>query len=235
MSRSVNLGRFQTNASAHLWPSTTSLRSSMGFWSDRIVPHLVDRALSTGDVMKERERVCAALGGRVIELGFGSGLNIGKYPEAVDSVAAVEPSDVAWRMSAERRASSRTPISRSGLDGQSLDEPDGAFDSALSTFTLCTIPDVELALREVHRVLRPGGTFAFLEHGLAPEPGVARWQRRLDPLERAVAGGCHLSRDIEGLISSAGFEIVELEQRYLPGPKVARPWTSGYGGSAVRR
>jgi len=138
-------------------------------------------------------------------------------------------------MSEERRAESRTPITRSGLDGQSLDEPDGTFDAALSTFTLCTIPDVELALREVHRVLRPGGTFVFLEHGLAPEPGVARWQRRLDPLEKALAGGCHLSRDIDGLISSAGFEIVDLEQRYLPGPKVARPWTYGYGGSAVRR
>lgn len=199
------------------------------------MPHIVDKALSSGDVMQERERVCAALSGRVIELGFGSGLNIDEYPDAVDSVAAVEPSDVAWRMSAGRRASSPTPISRSGLDGQSLDEPDGAFDSALSTFTLCTIPDVELALREVLRVLRPGGTFVFLEHGLAPEPGVARWQRRLDPLEKALAGGCHLSRDIEGLIRSAGFEIAGLEQRYLPGPKVGRPWTYVYGGSAVRR
>jgi SAM-dependent methyltransferase len=207
---------------------------AMALWTDRILPHLVDKSLSTGDVMKERERACAALSGRVIEVGFGSGLNIEKYPDAVDSVAAVEPSDVAWRMSAERRAASRTSISRSGLDGQSLDEPDQAYDAALSTFTLCTIPDVELALREIHRVLRPGGTFAFLEHGLAPEPGVARWQRRLDPLQKAVAGGCHLSRDVAALVSSAGFEIIELEQHYLPGPKVGRPWTYGYSGIAVR-
>ena len=207
----------------------------MAFWSDRIVPHLVDKALSTEDVMKERERVCARLSGRVLEIGFGSGLNIEKYPEAVESVGAVEPSDVAWRMSADRRAASRTPITRSGLDGQSLDEPDGAFDAVLSTFTLCTIPDVELALREVHRVLRPGGAFAFLEHGLAPEPGVARWQRRLDPLEKAVAGGCHLSRDMVALVSSAGFDIVAMDRRYFPGPKIARPWIYRYAASATRR
>lgn len=206
----------------------------MAFWSDRILPHLVDKSLSTGDVMKERERVCAPLSGRVIELGFGSGLNIEKYPEAVESVAAVEPSDVAWKMSADSRADSRAPVSRSGLDGQALAEPDGSFDSALSTFTLCTIPDVELALREVHRVLRPGGTFAFLEHGLSPEPGVVRWQHRMEPLQKAVAGGCHLSRDIAGLVRSAGFEITQLEQHYLPGPRLARPWIFVNNGRAVR-
>lgn len=207
----------------------------MAFWSERIVPHLADRALSTDDVMRERERVCALLSGQVVEIGFGSGLNTELYPEAVESVAAVEPSDTAWRMSADRRRESRTPITRSGLDGQALAEPAGSFDTALSTFTMCTIPDVELALTELHRVLRPGGTFAFLEHGLAPQPGVVRWQRRMEPVQKAVAGGCHLSRDIPGLISSAGFEIVELEERYLPGPKVARPWTYVYSGNAVRR
>lgn len=207
----------------------------MGLWADRILPHLVDKSLSTGDVMKERQRTCARLGGRVIEVGFGSGLNVEKYPGTIDSVAAVEPSDEAWRMSAARRVASRTPITRSGLDGQSLDEPDSSFDAALSTFTLCTIPDVELALREIHRVLRPGATFAFLEHGLAPEPGVARWQRRLDPLEKAIAGGCHLSRDMVALIGSAGFEITELEQHYLPGPKISRPWIFVHTGRAARR
>jgi ubiquinone/menaquinone biosynthesis C-methylase UbiE len=207
----------------------------MAFWTDRIVPHLVELSLSTGDVTQERQRVCARLTGRLIEIGFGSGLNIESYPDAVESVAAVEPSDVAWRMSAERRATSRTPIKRSGLDGQSLDEADGSFDSALSTFTLCTIPDVELALREIHRVLRPSGTFQFLEHGLAPDSRVARWQRRLDPLEKRVAGGCHLSRDTAALVESAGFEITALERRYLPGPGIARPWIHIYNGSAVPR
>jgi ubiquinone/menaquinone biosynthesis C-methylase UbiE len=207
----------------------------MGLWSNRILPHLVDKSLSAGDVMKEREQVCAALSGRVIELGFGSGLNIEKYPASVESVAAVEPSDVAWKLSAERRSESRTPITRSSLDGQSLDEPDGSFDAALSTFTLCTIPDVELALREIRRVLRPGGTFAFLEHGLAPDPRVELWQHRMEPMQKMVAGGCHLSRDIAGLVSSSGFEITGLEQRYLPGPKVSRPWGYVSNGTAVRR
>ncbi|WP_159540188.1 class I SAM-dependent methyltransferase [Aeromicrobium sp. 9AM] len=207
----------------------------MALWTDRILPRLVDKSLSTGDVMKERERVCAGLAGQVIELGFGSGLNIEKYPPAVESVAAVEPSDVAWAMSADRRSASRTPITRSGLDGQALNESDGSFDAALSTFTLCTIPDVELALREVHRVLRPSGTFHFLEHGLAPEPGVVRWQHRMEPVQKAVAGGCHLSRDIPALVSDAGFEVTALDQRYLPGPKVGRPWTYVHSGTAVRR
>ncbi len=207
----------------------------MALWTDRILPHLVDKSLSTGDVMKERERACAGLRGQVIELGFGSGLNIEKYPAEVASVAAVEPSDVAWVMSADRRSASRTPITRSGLDGQSLDEADSSYDAALSTFTLCTIPDVELALREVHRVLRPGGTFHFLEHGLAPEPGVVRWQRRMEPVQKAVAGGCHLSRDIPALVSAAGLEITALDQHYLPGPKVGRPWTYVHSGTAVRR
>lgn len=207
----------------------------MGLWSNRILPHLVDKSLSTGDVMKERERVCAGLNGRVIELGFGSGLNIEKYPTSVSSVAAVEPSDVAWKLSAERRAGSPAPITRSGLDGQSLDVLDGSFDAALSTFTLCTIPDVGLALHEVRRVLRPGGIFAFLEHGLAPEPRVERWQHRLEPMQKTVAGGCHLSRDIAGLVSSAGFEITALEQHYLPGPKASRPWGYVSSGTAVRR
>jgi len=206
----------------------------MALWTDRILPHLVDKSLSTGDVMKERERACAGLHGQVIELGFGSGLNIEKYPAAVDSVAAVEPSDTAWRMSAVRRSESPTPVSRSGLDGQAIDEADSSYDSALSTFTLCTIPDVVLALREVHRVLRPGGAFHFLEHGLAPEPRVVGWQRRMEPVQKAVAGGCHLPRDIPALVSAAGFEIAGLEQRYLPGPGMARPWSYVHSGTAVR-
>ncbi|MEV7395621.1 class I SAM-dependent methyltransferase [Aeromicrobium sp. NPDC092404] len=206
----------------------------MAWWTDRMLPHLIDKALSTDDVMQQRRHVCAGLEGRVLEIGFGSGLNIGRYPDAVQSVSAVEPSDTAWRMSAERREGSSTPIVRSGLDGQSLAEPNGAFDAVLSTFTLCTIPDVELALREIHRVLRPGGTLAFLEHGLAPEPRVARWQRRLDPLQKAAAGGCHLSRDIPALVESAGFGITDLDREYRSGPRIARPWIYEYAGSAVR-
>ncbi|MRJ76612.1 methyltransferase domain-containing protein [Aeromicrobium sp. SMF47] len=204
----------------------------MGLWTDRVVPHLVERSLSVGEVMERREQLCVELQGRVLEIGFGSGLNIEKYPASVESVAAVEPSDVAWRMSAGRRAASPVRITRSGLDGQTLAEDDSSFDAVLSTFTLCTIPDVDRALREVRRVLRPGGSFVFLEHGLAPGPGVARWQRRLDPLERRIAGGCHLSRDVPALISSVGLQITGLDAHYLAGPSVGRPWSYVYEGTA---
>lgn len=207
----------------------------MSIWTDRILPHFVDRALSTGDVMKQRQRVCAGLHGKVVEIGFGSGLNIEKYPATVESVSAVEPSDTAWKLSADRRAQSPVDVIRSGLDGQVLDEPDGSFDSALSTFTLCTIADLTQALSEIRRVLLPGGTFVFLEHGLAPEAGVARWQRRLEPIQKFTAGGCHLTRDIPELLDEAGFEVKNLEKRYLPGPKLGRPWTYGFSGIAVPR
>ena len=205
----------------------------MGLWEQRIVPVMVDKACGTGAIHKERALACAPLSGRVLEVGFRSGLNITHYPRAVSSVAAVEPSDRGWALSQERRRSSAVPVERTGLDGQALTEDDESCDSALVTFSLCTIPDPRKALSEVARVLRPGGVLAFLEHGLAPDARVARWQRRLDPIERTVAGGCELSRDIPALVRQAGFEIVDLETKYLPGPAIARPWMHGYRGVAA--
>jgi ubiquinone/menaquinone biosynthesis C-methylase UbiE len=205
----------------------------MGLWSDRALPHIVDKACSTGDIMKLRVTACEGLQGRVLEIGFGSGLNIPIYPDAVKEVAAVEPADVAWQMSQKRRERSGVPIERSGLDGQCLLEHDGSCDSALSTFTLCTIPDAVQALREVRRVLKPGGSFHFLEHGRAPTDGVQAWQRRLEPIQRRMFGGCHLTRHIPSLLVEAGFEVVELAEDYLPGPAFARPFGYGYVGRAV--
>jgi len=204
------------------------------WWSDRVVPHLTDVALRSREIGELRDETCSGLRGRVLEIGFGSGLNIRFYPAAVTSVAAVEPSDVGWKLSAERRAYTGVPIQRSGLDGQHLAEVDDSFDSALVTFSLCTIPDPALALSEVRRVLRPGASLHFLEHGLAPDAGVARWQRRLDPVQQRVFAGCHLSRDIPGLVGAAGLEVTELRAEYQPGPRVMRPWVHGYIGRAVR-
>jgi ubiquinone/menaquinone biosynthesis C-methylase UbiE len=196
----------------------------VGWWEERVLPGCIDRMLSVGPVMQLRARVCAGLSGRVLELGFGSGLNVGLYPARVASVDAVEPSDRAWALSADRRAGCATPVARTGLDGQRLEAADASYDAVLSTFTLCTIPDAQAALAEVRRVLRPGGSLHVLEHGLAPDAGVARWQRRLDALEQRVFGGCHLTRDLPALLAGAGLSSYELAQDYLAGPRVGRPW-----------
>lgn len=202
----------------------------MGMWTDRVVPHLADRSLSTAPVMRLRTAAVAGLSGRVLELGYGSGLNTDLYPPEVTAVDAVEPSDVGWTMSAGRRERARVPVERVGLDGQRLSAPDGRYDAVLTTFTLCTIPDPALALDEVRRVLAPGGTLHLLEHGLSSDERVARWQRRLDPLQRTVAGGCHLSRDVPALVEAAGLTEVALRAEYLPGPALSHPWGYVYRG-----
>jgi ubiquinone/menaquinone biosynthesis C-methylase UbiE len=206
----------------------------MGVWADRVVPRLTDKALSADEVMQLRAIACAGLAGRVLEIGFGSGLNIEKYPPEVASVDAVEPADAGWALSAGRRRRTDLPIVRTGLDGQHLAADDASYDAVLSTFTLCTIPEAAVALAEVRRVLRPGGTFHFLEHGLAADDRVVTWQHRLEPLQQRVFAGCHLTRDVPALVTAAGLELTMLEASYLPGPAVSRPWSYGYLGRAVR-
>jgi SAM-dependent methyltransferase len=201
---------------------------SLRVWDEHVVPRLTDLSLRSREVGELREVACAGLAGRVLEIGFGSGLNVRWYPPEVASVTAIEPSDLGWEMSGKRRARSAVPVERAGLDGQRLDLPDDSHDCALVTFSLCTIPDPLLALREARRVVRDGGRLHALEHGLAPDVSVRRWQRRLEPVQRAVAGGCHLTRDIPALVEAAGWHVEDLEQDYLPGPAVSRPWTYGY-------
>lgn len=175
----------------------------------------------------QRERACAGLHGRVVEIGFGSGLNVPFYPAAVESISAVEPADLGWKLAGKRLARATVPIERAGLDGQSLPFGDNSFDSALSTWTLCTIPDVATALTEVRRVLAPGGTFHFVEHGLAPDASVRKWQHRLNPIQKACAGGCNLNRPIRELIEKAGFQIREADEFYADGPKPVAALTLG--------
>ena len=204
----------------------------MGFYSDRIVPRLVDISCGMKFTEPTRRRVCSGLHGRVVEIGFGSGLNVPFYPAAVDSVSAVEPADLGWKLASKRLSASTTPVERSGLDGQSLPFPDNSFDTALSTWTMCTIPDVDAALREVRRVLKPGGTLHFVEHGLAPDAGVQRWQRRLEPIQKAVAGGCHLTRDIPTLVTNAGFDVRDLDRFYeKSAPKIVGAYSLGVAAS----
>ncbi len=189
----------------------------MGLYGNQILPRVINVVCGTESGGEQRARVCAGLFGEVIEIGFGSGHNVAHYPGAVTSVAAVEPSDVAWQLAADRVASAPMGISRAGLDGQVLTFPDGTFDSAVSAWTLCTVADAAAALAEIRRVLKPGGRLHFLEHGLAPDASVQRWQRRLEPAQKRLAGGCHLTRPMTQLIERAGFTITELDLYYEPG------------------
>ncbi|MFZ2512137.1 MAG: class I SAM-dependent methyltransferase [Gordonia sp. (in: high G+C Gram-positive bacteria)] len=203
----------------------------MGFYADRILPRLVEQACGMPGMDKLRRRTAAPLSGPIIEVGFGSGLNVGCYPESVTEVTAIEPADLAWERAQPRIAGSRISITRGGLDGQRLPFDDDAFDGALSTFTLCTIPDLAAALAELRRVVKPGGALAFCEHGLAPDSGVQRVQRLVNPIERAVAGGCELTRDIPSLLDQAGWQIAELDQFYAPA--APKPWSAFSLGYAV--
>jgi len=191
--------------------------AAMGFYSEKVLPRLIDRVCDVKSAHSLRARVCEGLHGRVVEIGFGSGLNVPFYPAAVSEVHAVEPSDVAWKLAAKRIARSDVPVHRSGLDGQVLAFADNTFDAAISTWTLCTIPDAGSALAEVRRVLKPGASLHFIEHGLAPDAKVQRWQHRLEPMQKRLAGGCHLTRRIEEMLVAADFTVTEIDVFYEKG------------------
>ncbi len=193
----------------------------MGFYSTHIVPRFIDKALGTPAMQEGRDAVAAGLSGTVLEIGFGSGLNVASYPPEIELVYAVEPALTARKIAVPRIAASPIPIQYAGLHGETVALGDNSCDGALCTFTLCTIPGVEQALAELRRVLKPGGKFHFLEHGLAPDAKTQTWQRRLDPLEKRLADGCHLTRDPVELVKAAGFELEFVHSEYTKGPK---PW-----------
>lgn len=189
----------------------------MGFYEDRVLPHIVKFAMNTKAMKDERRRCLESITGTVLEVGFGTGLNLPHYPREVTKVVGVDPSETSARLARKRIAASPFPVELIGLSAEKLPLPDASVESIVSTFTLCTIPDVAGALLEMRRVLLPGGRFYFVEHGRADDPRVERWQRRLNSIQQAVFGGCHLNRHISALIEEAGFEIERLDKGYLRG------------------
>ena len=188
----------------------------MGFYSRHIFPRLMDRAMSHGPLTEQRAQVLSRTRGDVLEIGFGTGLNLPHYPAGVRKLVAVEPNDGARRRARERLQASEVRVDFADLvGGRDLPFAAGTFDTVVSTWTLCSIADVAHALAEVHRVLRPGGKFLFIEHGLSPDEKVARWQRRLEPIQKRLAEGCHLARDIPALIAASPMRIEACDRFYL--------------------
>jgi ubiquinone/menaquinone biosynthesis C-methylase UbiE len=195
----------------------------MDWYNEQLLPRLLDKMMASKLFARERAKALQPVKGHVLEIGFGSGLNLDFYdPAAITQLSVVEPSQVAYRLAQKRIEQAPFPVNYIGLQGETIDLPDNSVDAVVSTWTLCTIPDAHRALSEIHRVLKkPEGRFFFLEHGQAPEPNIAKWQDRLTPIQKSLGGGCHLNRPIATLVREASFELVKLDNYYVKGPKVA--------------
>lgn len=193
----------------------------MGFYQSIVLPKCLDLACGTKPIRKQREKVVPRAHGTVVEIGIGSGLNLPFYDASrIEKVIGVDPDDAIWEKAKPRVAACDFPVERLGLSGEKIPLQDKSADSVLVTYALCTIPDPVAALREMGRILKPGGDIIFTEHGRAPDMSVARWQARIDPIWKRIAGGCHSGRDIPNLFTAAGLQITELDEMYVPGPKV---------------
>ena len=191
----------------------------MSLYEDRVLPHIINLAMNNKMTRPIRSRVCADLEGDVVEIGFGTGHNLPYIPATVTRLRAVEPSAKSVQLAQQRIADAKVPVEIVGLDGQRLPLEDDSADAVLSTWTMCTIPDVSAALKEMARVLRPGGTLHFIEHGRAPDERVRVWQDRINPVQQRLFGGCNVNRDIRSLIEDAGFTIKNIDTYYMDGPK----------------
>lgn len=192
----------------------------MGFYARHVLPRLLDLAMRNPEAAKLREEWIPRARGAVLEVGIGSGLNLPFYSAEVDRVYGVDPSLELQKMARARRKSAPFEVEFFGQSAEApVPLPDGSADTVVTTWTLCSIPNPIEALRQMNRALKPGGELVFIEHGLAPDAGVAAWQVRLTPVWKRIAGGCHLDRKMDELIEAAGFEIEELKTAYIPGPR----------------
>jgi ubiquinone/menaquinone biosynthesis C-methylase UbiE len=201
----------------------------MGFYNDRILPHLINGSMRKPELQPYRERVIAQAKGRVLEVGVGSGLNLPLYGAQVSEIVGLEPAPRLIGMAQRLANHAKAPVKFITGSAESLPLDSASVDTVVTTWTLCSIPDAIGALQEMRRVLREGGELLFVEHGLSPEGNVQRWQNRLTPLWKRIGGGCHLNRPIESLIRSGGFAITQLDTGYMKGPK---PMTYLYEGRA---
>lgn len=203
----------------------------MAFYDDWLLPRVLNLAMGMKPITEERKKCLASVRGNVLEVGFGSGLNLPWYPDGVQQVVAVDPSQEGAKLARKRIRAARFPVEYMPLEGEKIAAPDASFDAVVSTFTLCTIPDPLAALRQMRRVLKPNGRFFFVEHGLAAEAGVQRWQHRLNPWQQRMCGGCNMNRDIEALVRSAGFGFDALDKYFIKGPKPMSFMTRGIARS----
>ena len=194
-------------------------------YEERVLPVVIDKLCGNKAGLPHRSETVAGTHGVVLEIGFGSGHNLALYPSAVEMLYVVEPSARAIELARERIAQAPFPVEVVGLNGESIPLGDDSVDCVVSTFSLCTIPDVAAALREVHRVLKPHGTLHVLEHGLADESNVQRWQHRLNPTQRRFCGGCNLIRHVPSMLTTAGFRLDEVHRWYEKGPKALSAFT----------
>ncbi|WP_088891713.1 class I SAM-dependent methyltransferase [Leptolyngbya ohadii] len=188
----------------------------MGFYSQRVFPYLMDWSMASPELAQYRRSLLANVTGTVLEIGFGTGLNLAYYPENVRQLVAIDANAGSHRLAEKRVAQSGITVDHRVLNGERLPMSDETFDSVVSTWTLCSIANVEQAIAEIHRVLKPGGKFFFVEHGLSRDPNVQVWQNRLNPVQKVIADGCHLNRNIRQLVEQQ-FSSVAIEEFYGEG------------------
>ena len=209
----------------------------MGFYDKHVLPHFINCACGSKPIMKQREKVVPLASGVVLEIGIGTGLNLPYYQkERVEKLIGLDPSEESCVLASQRARALDVPIEFIGLPGEEIPLEDDSIDTVLVTYSLCTIPDPVTALKGMSRVLKPGGALLFCEHGLAPDPGVVKWQDRINPMWRKIAGGCNLHRDIPTLLDQGGFSVVDMESMYLPStPRFAgfNYWGRALSGTTV--